>query len=107
MKRGKAAKDGKKAKTPPISKDPKVFETAFQNCLGQSPTDYLVGKIQSGSSVSSVEYLFDIVSAEIAAKNHCECKGFAYYHAKAQERINAMKKRTVHNKLVRDRIPAE
>ena len=105
MKRGKAVKDGKKAKTPPISKDPKVFETAFQNRLGQSPTDYLVGKIQSGSSVSSVEYLFDIVSAEIAAKNHCECKGFAYYHAKAQERINAMKKRTVHNKLVRDRIP--
>ena len=105
MKRGKAVKDGKKAKTPPISKDPKVFETAFQNRLGQSPTDYLVGKIQRGSSVSSVEYLFDIVSAEIAAKNHCECKGFAYYHAKAQERINAMKKRTVHNKLVRDRIP--
>ena len=105
MKRGKAVKDGKKAKTPPISKDPKVFETAFQNRLGQSPTDYLVGKIQSGSSVSSVEYLFDIVSAELAAKNHCECKGFAYYHAKAQERINAMKKRTVHNKLVRDRIP--
>ena len=105
MKRGKAVKDGKKAKTPPISKDPKAFETAFQNRLGQSPTDYLVGKIQSGSSVSSVEYLFDIVSAEIAAKNHCECKGFAYYHAKAQERINAMKKRTVHNKLVRDRIP--
>ena len=105
MKRGKAVKDGMKAKTPPISKDPKVFETAFQNRLGQSPTDYLVGKIQSGSSVSSVEYLFDIVSAEIAAKNHCECKGFAYYHAKAQERINAMKKRTVHNKLVRDRIP--
>ena len=30
MKRGKAAKDGKKAKTPPISKDPKVFETAFR-----------------------------------------------------------------------------
>ena len=72
MKRGRAVKDGKKAKTPPISKDPKVFETAFQNRLGQSPTDYLVGKIQSGSSVSSVEYLFDIVSAEIAAKNHCE-----------------------------------
>ena len=105
MKRGKAVKDGKKVKTPPISKDPKAFETAFQKRLGQSPTDYLVGKIQCGSSVSSVEYLFDIVSAEIAAKNHCECKGFDYYHAKAQERINAMKKRTVHNKLVRDRIP--
>ena len=105
MKRGSAAKNSKKTKTPPISKDPKVFETAFRKRLGQSPTDYLVGKIQSGSSVSSVEYLFDIVSAEIASKNHCECKGFVYYHAKAQERINAVKKHTVHNKLVRDRIP--
>lgn len=68
MKRGSAAKNGKKAKTPPISKNPKVFETAFRKRLGQSPADYLVGKIQSGSSVSSVEYLFDIISAEIEAK---------------------------------------
>jgi len=105
MKRGYAANNGKKGKTPLLSKDPRVFETAFRKRLGQSPTDYLVGKIQSGSSVSSIEYLFDIVSAEIAAKNHCECKGFAYYHAKAQERINAMKKHTVYNKLVRDKIP--
>lgn len=105
MKRGSAAKHSRKPKTQPVSKDPKVFETAFQKRLGQSPTDYLVGKVQSGSSVSSIEYLFDIVSAEIASKNHCVCKGFAYYHTKAQERINAMKKHTVHNKLVRDRIP--
>ena len=105
MKRNSTVKTGKKPKTPPVSKDPKVFETAFRKRVGQSPTDYLVGKIQSGSSISSVEYLFDIVSAEIASRNHCECKGFAYYHAKAQERINAMKKHTVHNKLVRDRIP--
>ena len=105
MKQGNAAKSSKKTKTPLVSKDPKVFETAFRKRLGQSPTDYLVGKIQSGSSISSIEYLFDIVSAEIAAKNHCVCKGFAYYHPKAQERIKAMKKHTVYNKLVRDRIP--
>lgn len=105
MKRGNAEKNSKKAKTLPVNKDPKVFETAFQKRLGQSPTDYLVGKIQGGSSVSSIAYLFDIVSAEIAAKNHCVCKGFAYYHTKAQERINAMKKHAVYNKLVRDRIP--
>ena len=82
-----------------------MFETAFQKKLGQTPVDYLISKIQSGSSISSIEYLFDIVSAEIAMKNYCVCKGFAYYHSKAQEKINAMKKHTVHNKLVRDRIP--
>lgn len=105
MKRGNTAKNTKKPKTPPVNKDPKAFEIAFKKRLGQSPVDYLIGKIQSGSSLSSIEYLFDIVSAEIAMKNNCIYKGFAYYHAKAQERINAMKKHTVHNKLVRDRIP--
>lgn len=105
MKRNSTVKTGKKPKTPPVNKDPKVFETAFQKRLGQSPTEYLIEKIQRGSDLSSLEYLFDIVSAEIAMKNHCTCRGFAYYHAKAQERINAMKKHTVHNKLVRDRIP--
>ena len=105
MKRNSTVKTGKKPKTPPVNKDPKVFETAFQKRLGQSPVDYLVEKIQRGSDHSSIEYLFDILSAEIAMKNHCVCRGFAYYHAKAQERIKAMKKHTVHNKLVRDRIP--
>lgn len=105
MKRYRAGKQNKKAKTSPLQKDPKVFETAFQKQLGQCPTDYLVGKIQSGSDLSSIEYLFDILSAEIARKNNCVCKGFGYYHTKAKERINAMKKHTVYNKLVRDRIP--
>ena len=93
MKRNRTVKTGRKPKTPPVSKDPLVFETAFQKRLGQTPAEYLMEKIQSGSDISSIEYLFDIVSAEIAMKNHCVCKGFAYYNAKAQERIKAMKKR--------------
>ena len=104
MKRQNPAKSQKPKKLP-VSKNPIVFETAFEKKLGQTPVDYLICKVKSGSSVSSIEYLFDIISAEIAMKNNCTCKGFAYYHAKAQERINAMKKHTVHNKLVRDRIP--
>ena len=104
MKRQNPAKN-KKVKKPAVNKNPIVFETAFEKKLGQTPVDYLISKIQGGSSASSIEYLFDIVSAEIAMKNNCICKGFAYYHAKAQERIKAMKKRTVHNKLVQDRIP--
>lgn len=105
MKRDSTAKNSKKPKTPPVSKDPKVFETAFEKRLGKSPTEYLVEKIQSGSDLASIEYLFDIVSAEIAGKNHCVCKGFAYYYTKAQEKIDSMKKHTIHNKLIRDRIP--
>lgn len=95
----------KKTKKPAASKNPKVFEDAFEKNLGQHPVDYLIEKLQGGSSVSSVEYLFEILSADIAMKNNCICKGFDYYHIIAQERMKAMRKRTVHNKLVRDRIP--
>lgn len=105
MKRSNVVKNTKKSQIPPVNNNPKVFETAFEKRLGQSPVDYLIGKIQSGSSVSAIEYLFDIVSAEIARKNNCFCKGFAYYHTMAKEKMKEMKKRTVYNKLVRDKIP--
>ena len=77
----------KKSSIPPIRKDPKVFEKAFETRLGQTPIEYLIAKIQSGSSVSSISYLFDIVAAEIAMKNHCVNKGFDHYYALAQERM--------------------
>ena len=95
----------KKTKKPAVSKNPKVFEDVFERSLGQHPADYLIEKLQGGSTVSSIEYLFDILSADIAMKNNCTYKGFDYYHIIAQERMKAMRKRTVHNKLVRDRIP--
>lgn len=71
MKRQSPAKS-KKVKKSPVNKNPIVFETAFEKKLGQTPIDYLISKVQGGSSVSSIEYLFDIVSAEIAIKNNCE-----------------------------------
>lgn len=104
MKRSNPGKSKKSINTP-ISKDPKVFESAFETKLGQAPVDYLIAKIQGGSSVSSISYLFDIVAAEIVMKNHCVSKGFEFYYALAQERMEAMKKHIEHNKLVRDKIP--
>ena len=95
----------KKTKKPAVSKNPKVFEDAFEKNLGQNPVDYLIEKLQGGSTVPSIEYLFGILSADIVMKNNCTCKGFDYYYIIAQERMKAMRKRTVHNKLVRDRIP--
>lgn len=95
----------KKTKKPAVSKNPKVFEDAFEKSLGQHPADYLIEKLRGGSTVSSIEYLFEILSADIAMKNHCTSKGFNYYYMIAQERMKAMRKRTVYNKLVRDRIP--
>ena len=105
MKRGSGVKKSRKSTAQPVRKDPKIFEAAFQKRLGQSPEAYLAEKLQNGSDISSVAYLFDIISAEIDAKNHCVCRGFAYYHEKARGRMDAMKKHIVYNKLVRDRIP--
>lgn len=95
----------KNRKTPPLRQNPQVFEIAFEERLGQSPVNYLIGKIQSGSSTSTIEDLFEIISAEIAMKNKCLCKGFDYYHTMAKEKMKEMKKLIVYNKLVRDNIP--
>ena len=105
MKRSNTAKNRRKPKTIPVSKDPAVFEKAFHIRLGQSPEDYLLEKIRGGSDLASIEYLFNMMGAEIARANHCTALRFAHYHKKVRERIQAMKKITVHNKLVRDRIP--
>ncbi len=105
MKRSNGTKNRKKPQTPPLRQNPKFFEMAFEERLGQSPVNYLIGKIQSGSSASAIEYLFDIISAEIAAKNNCLYKGFDYYHTMAKEKMKEMEKHIVYNKLVRDNIP--
>ena len=94
-----------KVKAPPVSKDPEIFEEAFRRRLGQNPEDYLLDKIQGGSELASIEYLFNMMVEEIARQNHCTAIHFAHYHKKVRERIRAMKKTTVYNKLVRDKIP--
>ena len=104
MKQQKTTKNSK-GKKPSVRKNPAAFETAFRKKLGQTPVEYLASKLKNGSSVSSVAYLFEIISADIAMKDHCKGNGFDYYHKKVKERIKTMEKHTVHNKLVRDRIP--
>lgn len=46
MKRQNPAKS-KKVKTPPVSKNPKAFEDAFERNLGQHPADYPIEKLQN------------------------------------------------------------
>ena len=112
MKQDKQPNFNKKAspkkKEPPIKKDPKVFEKAFLERLDRYPTDFVMDKIQSGSDIGSVRYLYEILSAEIARKNNCICVDFDIYYAKALNEVKRMeqqKKIKKYNKLVRDRIP--
>ena len=95
-------------KTPPIKKDPKVFERAFLERLDRHPVDFIIDHIKSGSDIGSVRYLYDIMSAEIARKNNCICMSFDTYYVKALNEVKRMeqqKKIKKYNKLVRDRIP--
>lgn len=104
----KNRKPSPKKKSPPINKNPKVFEDAFRARLDLSPVDFIAEQVSAGSDVSAVRYLYDIMSAEIARKSNCICVGFdKYYQAAIQEaeRMTMQKKTKVYNKLVRDKIP--
>ena len=77
-------------KTPPIKKDPKVFERAFLERLDRHPVDFIIDHIKSGSDIGSVRYLYDIMSAEIARKNNCICMSFDTYYVKALNEVKRM-----------------
>lgn len=101
-------KSPQKKKDPPIRKDPKIFERAFLARLDRLPVDFIIEQIQSGSDTDSIQYLYDIMSSEIARKNNCICVSFDHYYTKAMSEVNRMshqKKVIQYNKLVRDKIP--
>ena len=60
-----------------------LFEKAFEERLGQNPTDYITNKIASGSDIGAIRNLFDIMAAEIELRSRCKSPGFDYYYEKA------------------------
>ncbi len=57
-----------------------MFETAFQNRLGQSPVDWIKTKIENGSQIDAIQYLFEITAAAIAQQYHCDYYDFEFYY---------------------------
>ena len=57
------------------------FENAFKNRVGQDPVSYIAAKLDSGSELGSVRYLFDIMAAEVAAQCKCKSPGFDFYYS--------------------------
>lgn len=94
---------------PPINTSPGIFESSFQKRLGQSPLEWVETKVEGGSQLKSVQYLFDISAAEIARQNNCTPQPFDRYYKeylKSKEATTVVRKTAkVYNKLVRDRIP--
>ena len=100
-----------KARKPKVSIDPspEAFEKAFCQRLGQTPIEWVKAKVESGSQVGSIQYLFEITAAAIAEKYHCTPQAFHGYYAqylKTREvSLMTSNSRKTYNKLVRDRIP--
>ncbi len=63
---------------------PGVFEQAFIERMGLSPVEYIMQKLQTGSDLSAIEYLYGMISAEIARQNRCINPGFTMYYEEAQ-----------------------
>ena len=56
------------------------FEQYFEKELKTTPQDFIVMKYKAGSSPNAVQYLYEIVSAEIGKKNRVQVAPFEYYY---------------------------
>ncbi|MCI6639225.1 MAG: nucleoside triphosphate pyrophosphohydrolase [Pygmaiobacter massiliensis] len=91
------------------------FEAAFAKRLGESPTEFIQKKLYSGSKISDIRYLYDIMASEIARQNNCPKQDFSLYYPqsvptqnerpKKVEKTAVVVQKKLYHKLVRDRIP--
>lgn len=92
-----------------IDPSPEAFEGAFYHRLGQTPAGWVKTKVENGSPLDSIQYLFELNADAIAKQYYCCPQPFDVYYKKylksrevkpvAQESVK------VYNKLVRDKIP--
>lgn len=56
-----------------------LFEKAFVYRFGQTPLEWIKAKVENGSELSAIEYLYDITSAALSQKYSCRAPDFDYY----------------------------
>ena len=59
------------------------FDIAFIDWIGQGPVSYIRSKVDGGSDLESIRYLFEIMEAEIERKSNTKSPGFDFYYALA------------------------
>lgn len=64
----------------PQNNNPNFFVEAFIKRLGRTPNEYINEKINSGSQIDAVKYLFNIIAAEISNQNDCKFFDFNYFY---------------------------
>lgn len=90
-------------KKPPYNGSRIAFEKSFFDTLGQTPKEFINTKLDAGSTLSAVQYLFEITAAGIATQYSRKAMPFEMYYSPKEDR--KMQKVIKYNKLVRDRIP--
>ncbi len=71
-----------------ITHSRKVFEDAFYKRVGQTPQDFICGKLKAGSTLDDTHYLYDITATAIAQSNYCTEYAFhCYYPPKSTKEI--------------------
>ncbi len=86
-----------------------AFEDAFEKRIGQTPLEWVRSKVEGGSPIDSIHYLFQITSSAVAKEYDCVQWDFEefysnYLKSKEVKRVRQTVSKT-YNKLVRDRIP--
>lgn len=98
-----------KSQSPCLYTAPEYFEDAFVQRLGQHPLEWVRMKLEGGSDVGSIRYLYGISANAIAHETSCVPVSFEHYcrqYLKAKKTATAPHEtKKIYNKLVRDRIP--
>ena len=88
---------------------PDAFEDAFQRRLGQSPQEWVKTKVDGGSPIDSIRYLFNLNAFAVAKESDCVQQSFEEYYDQylrfKEVKPVCQKVSKTYNKLVRDRIP--
>ena len=69
-----------KPKTHVLNTSVQFFTGAFQKRLGCTPDQYIAKKLDTGSRVDDIRYLYNIIAAEIAHRNNCKFFEFDYFY---------------------------
>ena len=60
--------------------DLQIFVSAFKEGVGKTPKEFIMRKIETGSKIEYIKYLFEVVSGEISLKNNCEKFDFECFY---------------------------
>lgn len=68
------------------------FVKAFEERLGRTPDEYISEKLQAGSQVDDVKYLFNIIACEISQRIGCKFYDFDYFNVKTSSPVSERKR---------------